>query len=144
MMGLTGNNANHTEIGDLLKAATVQAKEKHYEAAIASLLRAYDLMQDCSTEWGIKTYFRVARYYHLSGDYPQAMQWLQDLHGNVDTTADAREALYRQWEWRQKGGFAKVSRTMRNSTRKVIKAEIELYKTREQKIQSRLQKKQGE
>lgn len=137
MLGLTGNDTHHMEIRELLKRATAQAKEKYYDSAIESLLRAYHLMETCSTEWPIKTYFRAARYHHLAGRYEEALNWLQGLHDNVDAKADAREKLYKEWGWRQKGGFAKVSKRVRNAYRKVIKDEIELLNTRQRKIEQR-------
>jgi tetratricopeptide (TPR) repeat protein len=140
MLGLTGNDTDHAEIRELLKKATAQANEKNYDSAIASLLRAYELMKTCSTEWGIKTYFRVARYHHLAGRYEEALQWLLQLHDNVDADADARELLYKVWGWRQKGGFAKISKTLRSTSKRLIKEEIELLKTRQQKIETRKQK----
>lgn len=140
MLGLTGNDTHHMEIRELLKRATAQAKEKYYDSAIESLLRAHHLMETCSTEWPIKTYFRVARYHHLAGRYDQALDWLQALHDNVDAKADAREKLYKEWGWRQKGGFSKVSKRLRDAYRKVIEDEIELLNTRQRKIEQRLAK----
>ena len=70
---------------------------------------AYSLMEVVSTEWGIKAYFRVARYYHLAGRYEDALSLLQKLHDNVDIAADAREKLYKEWGWMQKGGPAKTN-----------------------------------
>ncbi len=137
MLGLSGDNSNHDEIRELLKTATVQAREKEYDAAIASLTRAYELMKNCSTEWGIKEYFRVARYHHLAGRYDDATNWLQQLYDNVDANADAREILYQQWGWRQKGGFSKVSQEARESRRHVICDEMELFKKRQAKIDKR-------
>ncbi|MCL7420859.1 MAG: tetratricopeptide repeat protein [Methylobacter sp.] len=140
MLGLTGNDTDHAEIRELLKKATAQAKEKNYDSAISSLLRAHELMKTCSTEWGIRAYFRVARYHHLAGRYDEALQWLQQLHDNVDADADAREVLYKAWGWRQKGGFAKVSKKLRSTSKRLIKEEIELLKTRQQKIETRKRK----
>ena len=140
MLGLTGNNLVYTEIRKLLKKATVHAKEKDYDSAIVSLLKAYRLMETCSTEWGIRTYFRAARYHHLAERYDDALNWLQTLHDNVDTTADAREELYKKWGWMQKGGPSKVSKKIRDTYRKIINNEIELLMTRQQKIEQRARK----
>jgi len=137
MLGLTGNNVDHDEIRDLLKQATIHANDKDYDTAIASLSRSYGLMTTCSTEWPIKTYFRLARYHHLAGRYQEARDWLQGLYDNVDLTADAREQLYKKWGWRQKGGFAKISQTLRNNYRKIIDDEIVLLNTRQRKIEHR-------
>ena len=134
MLGLSGDDTHHIEIRELLKKATALANTKDYEAAIKCLLRAYELMASCSTEWGIKAYFRAARYYHLAGRYDDARAWLQQLHDNVDTTADAREVLYKKWGWRQKGSFAKISKTIRNNYRELIWAEINLLNARQAKI----------
>lgn len=134
-LGLSsGDNSNHLVIRELLKDATAFARDKSYDAAIYNLLKAYTLMETCSTTWGIKEYFRVARYQHLAGRYDQALKWLQDLYDSVDLRADAREALYEQWGFMQKGGFAKISTTLRNKQREVILAEIQLLKTRQEKI----------
>lgn len=130
----SGDNSNHLVIRDLLKDATAFARDKSYDAAIYSLLKAYKLMETCSTEWGTKEYFRIARYQHLAGRYDEALKWLQDLYDTVDSRADAREALYEQWGFRQKDGFAKISATLRNKQRQVILAEIQLLKTSQQKI----------
>lgn len=143
MLGLTGNNADHAEIRELLKYATALAKEKDFDNAIANLLTAYKLMETCSTEWGIKAFFRVARYHHLAGRYDVAIEWLQQLHDNVDAYADAREILYKEWGWLGKGGYAKVSKTVRNINKKCIKEEIALYKTRQSKIELREEKRAG-
>jgi hypothetical protein len=140
MLGLTGNDVDHEEIRNLLKRATVQANDKDYDAAIGSLSKAYALMTACSTEWPIKTYFRLARYHHLADRYEEALSWLQGLYDDVDITADARELLYKEWGWRQKGGFAKVSKTQRNTYRKIIDDEIVLLNTRQRKIEQRARK----
>lgn len=140
MLGLTGNDVDHEEISNLLKKATVQANDKDYDAAIVSLSKAYGLMATCSTEWPPKTYFRLARYHHLAGRYEEALSWLQGLYDDVDTTADARELLYKEWGWRQKGGFAKVSKTQRNTYRKIIDDEIVLLNMRQRKIEQRARK----
>ncbi|MGZ8236347.1 MAG: hypothetical protein ACXWTY_00555 [Methylobacter sp.] len=140
MLGLTGNDIDHEEIRNLLKRATVQANDKDYDAAIGSLSKAYALMTTCSTEWPIKTYFRLARYHHLADRYEEALSWLQGLYDDVDITADARELLYKEWGWRQKGGFAKVSKTQRNTYRKIIDDEIVLLNTRQRKIEQRASK----
>jgi len=137
MLGLSGDDSSHDVIRELLKKATAQAGEKEYDLAIASLLRAYELMKTCSTEWGLKEYFRVARYYHLAGRYDDAFKWLQQLHDRVDADADARETLYQQWGWRQKGGFSKVSKTIRDKKRELIEAEIALLNTRQEKINAK-------
>lgn len=139
-LGLSGNDLDHAEIRELLKTSTEQAREKLYDSAIESLLKAYDLMKTCSTEWGTKEYFRVARYHHLAGRYDEALNWLEQLHDNVDSYADVRELLYKEWGWRQNGGFAKVSKTLRNKRREVIRAEIELLNTRQMKIIARQSK----
>lgn len=136
-LGLTSNDANHLEIRDLLKSATALAKDKQYEIAINRLLKAYELMGTCSTEWGTKEYFRVARYYHLAGRYDDALGWLQRLYDNVDAHADSREKLYKQWGWRQNNGYAEISKTQRNKKREIIQAEIDLLNTRQNKINAR-------
>ena len=82
----------------------------------------------------------MARYHHLAGRYEEALSWLQGLYDDVDTTADARELLYKEWGWRQKGGFAKVSKTQRNTYRKIIDDEIVLLNMRQRKIEQRARK----
>lgn len=140
MLGLSGDDSNHLKIRELLKNATNQAREKEYDSAITSLLTAYELMKTCSTEWGTKVYFRVARYQHLAGRYDEALRWLQQLHDNVDAYADAREVLYKKWGWMQKDGFSKISGALRNKQREIIQAEIELLNTRQAKIIARKSK----
>jgi hypothetical protein len=136
MLGLTGNNAHHDEIRDLLKNATVQANTKDYDAAIVSLSLAYELMATCSTEWPIKTYFRLARYHHLAGRYEDARDWLKSLYDNVDKVADARELLYEQWGWMQtRDKFAKVSPERRYNSKNTIADEIDLLTARQRKIE---------
>ncbi|QXP85766.1 tetratricopeptide repeat protein [Methylococcus sp. Mc7] len=132
-----------TEISNLLKLATAQAGDKDYDSAISSLRRAYSLMETVSTEWPITTYFRLARYLHLSDRYPEAIEWLQDLHDNLDSRCDAREALYKEWGWMQgRNKPAKISKTVRNNLRRTIKQEIALYKERQQKIEQRAEKRE--
>ena len=132
-----------TEISNLLKLATVQAGDKDYESAIESLRRAYSLMETVSTEWPIRTYFRLARYLHLSGKYHEAIDWLQNLHDNVDSASDAREALYKEWGWMQgRNKPAKIPKTLRNNLRKIFKQEIGLYMERQEKIENRLKKQE--
>lgn len=132
-----------TEISNLLKLATAQAGEKNYDAAIASLKRAYSLMEAVATEWPINTYFRLARYLHLSGKYLEALDWLQRLHDNVDASCDAREALYKEWGWMQgRSKPSTISKTLRNNLRRAVKQEISLYIERQRKID--LKKKKQE
>lgn len=141
MLGLTGNNVHHDEIRDLLKKATVQANDKDYDTAIASLSRAYELMATCSTEWPIKTYFRLARYHHLAGRYEEARAWLQSLYDNVDKAADARELLYKHWGWMQaRDQFAKISQKLRFNRKNTIADEIDLLNTRQRKIEKKADK----
>jgi len=129
-------------ISDLLKLATSQANDKDYPSAITSLRRAYALMETASTEWPEKTYFRLARYLHLSGDYEGAISWLQQLLDGFDARCDAREQLYKQWGWMQGGGKpATIPKSVRNNVKREIKDEIALFKEREEKIQERLKKK---
>ena len=126
------------EISSLLKKATSQAKEKDYDAAINSLSSAYELMITCSTEWPIKTYFRLARYHHLAGRYEDARSWLQELYDNVDKTADAREHLYKQWDRMQsRNQFAKISPELRYNRKNAIADEIDLLTARQRKIEQR-------
>ena len=49
-IGVRAKTPQELEISSLLKKATVQAKEKDYDAAIAGLLRAYSLMETVGTE----------------------------------------------------------------------------------------------
>jgi len=136
-----GNNSDHDEIRELLKKATAQANEKHFDTAIESLFRAYKLMETCSTVWGIKTYFRLARYHHLAGRYDEALKWLQQLYDNVDANANAREALYKKYSWRQEdGGFAKISKATRDTERDIILAEIDLLNRRQRKMKAKSKK----
>ncbi len=128
-----------TKISDLLKLATVQAEDKDYDSAIDSLRCAYSLMETVATEWPIRTYFRLARYLHLSGRFAEALDWLKNLHDSVDATCNAREQLYKQWGWMQgRNKPAKISKTLRNNLRRIIKQEIELYIERQKKIEQRL------
>lgn len=130
------------EISTLLKLATSQANEKDYESAIASLRRAYALMESASTEWPMKTYFRLARYLHLLGDFEGSISWLQQLLNGLDAHCDAREQLYKQWGWMQSGGKpATIPKSLRSNMKREIKEEITLFKGREKKIQERLKKK---
>lgn len=131
-----------TEISNLLKLATVQAGDKDYQSAIESLRRAYSLMETVSTEWPIRTYFGLARYLHLSGKYHEAIDWLKNLHDNVDSASDAREALYKKWGWMQGNKPAKIPKTLRNNLRRIIKQEICLYMERQEKIENRLKKQE--
>lgn len=127
-----------TEISNLLKLAMTQAGDKGYDSAINSLRRAYSLMEKVSTEWPINTYFRLARYLHLSGKYQDAIDWLQGLHDSVDSVCDAREALYKEWGWMQAGNKpAKISKTLRNNLRRTIKREIQLFTGRQRKIEQK-------
>lgn len=131
--------AEETKISDLLKLATVQAEDKDYDSAIDSLRCAYSLMETVATEWPIRTYFRLARYLHLSGRFAEALDWLKNLHDNVDSTCNAREQLYKEWGWMQgRNQPAKISKTLRNNLRRVVKQEIELYMERQHKIEQRL------
>lgn len=136
---------DETEISNLLKCATAQAGDKDYDSAIGSLRRAYSLMETASTEWPINTYFRLARYLHLSGRYPDAIEWLQDLHDKLDLRCDAREVLYKEWGWMQgRNKPAKISKTVRNNIRLTIKQEIGLYKERQRKIEQKAEKREKE
>lgn len=138
---LRDDTQEETEISNLLKLATVQAGDKDYDSAIKSLERAYSLMPTVAAEWPIKTYFRLARYLHLSGKYNEALDWLQELHDSVDLRCDAREVLYKEWGWMQSAGrSATISKTLRNTQRKLIKQEITLYKERQRKVEERLLK----
>lgn len=129
------------EISNLLKLATAQAGDKDYDSAIGSLRRAYSLMETVPTEWPITTYFRLARYLHLSGRYREAIEWLQDLHDNLDSRCNAREALYKEWGWMQgRNKPAKISKTVRNNLRRIIKQEIALYEERQRKILRKAEK----
>lgn len=139
-MSFRAKTPQELEISALLKKATVQAKDKDYDAAIAGLLRAYSLMETVYTEWGIKPYFRVARYHHLAGRYEDALSWLQGLYDNVDASFDAREKLYEKWGMMQKGGPLKIPKLVRDNYRNVIRKEIDLLMTRQQKIEQRLSK----
>ena len=125
-------------IADLLKQATAQAGDKHYEEAIATLRDAYARMETASQEWPIETYFRLGRYLHLSGHYEEAVAWLRQLHDTLDARYDAREQIYKQWGWMQgRGKPAKIPKTVRNAERKIIKREIEVYAERQAKIEAR-------
>ncbi len=126
------NTLEKQEISNLLKLATVQAGDKDYNSAIESLTRAYSLMTTVATEWPISTFFRLARYLHLSGRYPEALDWLQNLHDNLDSKCDAREKLYKEWGWMQGGNkAAKIPKKIRNNLRREIEQEIDLYKERQ-------------
>ncbi len=128
------------EIGRLLRHATSQADHKDYEAAIDSLMLAYRLMDEVPTEWPIRTYFRLARYLHLSGKYEQAMQWLHQLHETLDAWYDAREALYKTWGWMQgRNKPASVPKAVRKNLRSLIENEIALYARRQRNIEQKLQ-----
>lgn len=135
------NTREEKEISDLLKLATAQAGDKDYDSAIQSLKRAYSLMATVSTEWPISAYFRLARYLHLSGKYLDALDWLQQLHDNLDFTCDAREQLYKKQGLMQSGNKpARISKTIRNNLRREVNDEISLYKERQHKIEQRLEK----
>lgn len=135
-------SAEELEISNLLKLATARAKDKDYDSAISSLRRAYSLMETVSAEWPITTYFRLPRYLHLSGRYPEAIEWLQDLHDKLNSRCDAREALYKEWGWIQgRNKPAKISKIVRNNLRRIIKQEIALYMERQRKIEQRAEKR---
>jgi len=128
------------EASELLKKATVQAKSSDYDAAIDSLLLAYSKMKLSNTEWGFKTYFRVARYHHLAGRFDEALQWLQNLYASVDEYFDGRERMYEQFGYRQKGGFLKVSAHVRLNCKNITADEIDLLVKRQKKIENREKK----
>ena len=129
------------EISDLLKQATAQADDKDYDAAVASLRRAYSLMESVATEWPIRTYFRLARYLHLSGNYDAAVQWLRSPLDNLDQRFDAREALYKEWGWMQsKGKYATISKEVRKNVKNVIRNELVVFAERQHKIEARAKK----
>lgn len=128
--------AKETEISDLLKLATVHADNKDYDSAISVLRRAYFLMEGEGAEWPIRTFFRLSRYLHLSGRYDEALEWLGNLHDNMDSKCDAKERLYKEWGWTQGNGKPmKISKALRNNLRGIIKREIALYKERQLKIE---------
>jgi tetratricopeptide (TPR) repeat protein len=130
------------KISELLKLATVQARDKDYDAAIHSLELAYDLMETVGTEWPIKTYFRLPRYLHLSGQFDEAITWLQEFLENLDSRCDAREELYREWGWMQKGKKpATIPKSARSKLRRSVREEIAVFKEREKKIRERNRKK---
>ena len=130
----------HEEIKDLLKRATAES-DNDYALAILTLHKAYSLMDFCQTEWPIETYFRLSRYMHLSDRYHEAIDWLQNLHDTVDTKSDEREVLYKKWGIRtNRNRFAKIKKSERNTKRKIIKREIELYQKRQQKIEEKKSK----
>lgn len=129
------------EISRLLKLATKLADERHYDAAIENALRAYSLMESVVTQWPIETYFRVARYLHLSERHREAVEWLQMLHGNVDSMCDAREALYRQnGLMMSRDEPAKISQELRESMREQINSRIDLYQRRKAKVEGKARK----
>lgn len=102
-------------------------------------------MENAPTEWPVKTYFRLARYLHLSGDFEGSICWLQQLLDGLDAQCDAREHLYKEWGWMQSGGKpATIPKSLRSNMKREIKDEISLFKEREKKIQDRLQKKARE
>lgn len=135
---LRDKTPEETEISNLLKLATTQAGDKDYDSAINSLQRAYLLMENAPTEWPISTYFRLARYLHLSGKYHEAIDWLQRLHDNVDSACAARESLYNEWGWMQAGSKPlKISKTVRNNLRRMVKREIQLFTERQRKMEQK-------
>ena len=125
---------NRNDISKLLKDATVLAKDKNYDEAISILLKAYELMKVVETEWGIKTYFRVARYHHLAGRYEDALSWLKFLYDDVDNKANDREKLYKEWGWFNENGNLKIPLRLRNTFREIILEEINLLNYRQEKI----------
>lgn len=130
-----------TKISDLLKQATAQAGNKDYEAAITSLRCAYSLMESVAIEYPITTYFRLARYLHLSGNYAEAVQWLRYLLDSLDARFDAREALYKQWGWMQsRNKYATIPKVVRNNVKRQIKRELEVFAERQRKIEAKISK----